>query len=68
MDSNIVWSTLFGAGVAYEAYTILNKKNGDTLSERTRTWFHTRTKAGKIVFSVAWITFATWYLIHIIGG
>ena len=68
MDPNIVWGSLLAVGAAYEVYGIFNKRNGDTLSERTRAWFHTKTKAGKAVFSVAWIAFATWYLIHILGG
>jgi len=68
MNSNVVWGSLIAAGFAYEAYALLNKKNGDTLSERTRVWFHTRTKVGRIAFAVSWLSFAAWYLIHILQG
>jgi len=67
-DPDIVWGSLFAAGAAFETYAIFNKKNGDTLSERTRALFQVKTKTGKAVFTVAWVTFAAWFLIHITGG
>ncbi|MCH0563723.1 MULTISPECIES: hypothetical protein [unclassified Streptomyces] len=40
----------------------------DTLSERTRAGFRVvRTRAGALVFAVAWSAFAVWFLVHIIG-
>lgn len=68
MNPDIVWGSLFAAGAAYEAYGIISRKFGDTLSDRTRAWFHTNTKTGKAVFTVSWLAFSAWYLIHIIGG
>lgn len=68
MDPNIVWGALFAAGGAYEIYAIFNKKNGDTLSERTRTLFRTKTKIGKTVFTAGWVAFSAWFLFHILGG
>lgn len=68
MTSDVVWGALFAAGFAYEAYALLNRKNGDTLSERTRAWFRTRTKPGRAVFAIAWGSFAVWFLVHILGG
>jgi hypothetical protein len=68
VDPNIVWGALFAAGGAYEIYTIFNKKNGDTLSERTRSLFRVKTKIGKAVFTTAWLAFSAWFLVHIVGG
>lgn len=68
MDPNAVWGLLFGAGAAYETYAIFNKRNGDTLSERTRALFQVRTKLGRTVFTTAWVAFSAWFLYHIIGG
>lgn len=68
MNPDIVWGSLFAVGAAYEAYGIFSRKFGDTLSDRTRAWFHTNTKTGKAVFTVSWLAFSAWYLIHIIGG
>lgn len=68
MDPNIVWGTLFAAGGAYEIYAIFNKESGDTLSERVRSLFNVKTKIGKSVFTVGWLAFSAWFLVHIIGG
>jgi hypothetical protein len=68
IDPNVAWGTILAAAAAYETYGIFNRKNGDTLSERTRAWFHTNTKTGKAVFTVSWLAFSAWFLIHIIGG
>lgn len=68
MDPNLVWGAILGTGFAYEAYALLSKRDGDTLSERTREWFRTRTKPGRLVFSLAWCGFSIWFLLHILGG
>lgn len=62
-----VWGGLLAAGAAFEVYALRNGRSGDTLSERTRSWFRVRTLAGRAVFTLAWIAFASWYLVHIIG-
>lgn len=68
MSSDVVWGALFAAGFGYEAYAIFNKRHGDTLSERTRAWFRTRTKPGRLAFTITWVAFSTWFLAHILGG
>jgi len=60
LTSDLVWGGLFAVGAAYEAYTLRNKADGDTLSERTRSWFRVHTKPGRAVFTV-------WYLLHILN-
>jgi hypothetical protein len=69
MDTpDYVWGGLIAVGVAFEAYTLRNKRDQDTLSETTRRWFQVRTKPGKIVFGSAWAAFAVWYWGHVIYG
>lgn len=68
MNPDYVWSAVIGAGLIYEGYALVSKRDGDTLSERTRSWFKTRTIPGKIAFATTWIAFATWFLFHIIFG
>lgn len=67
-ESDWIWASLILAGAAFEAYTLKNGREGDTLSETTRRAFRVRTKAGKIIFTAAWGGFATWYLGHILWG
>lgn len=66
-QSDVVWSSLIAAGTAYEVYTLVTARQGDTLSETTRRWFQVRTSTGRIVFTFTWLAFATWYLIHIVS-
>lgn len=66
-SADMVWGGLLLAGAAFEVYALVNGRDGDTLSERTRSWFRVRTRPGAIVFGVAWVVFATWFLVHIIG-
>jgi hypothetical protein len=68
MDSNIVWGTLIAAGVAFEAYALVNGKDGDTLSQVTRKTFRVRTRAGRIIFLGIWSAFAVWFAGHIVAG
>ena len=68
MNPNVVWGALLGAGLAYETYALVSKKHGDTLSERTRAWFHTNTRVGKLAFAITWLSFAAWYFVHILQG
>lgn len=63
-----VWGSLLSAGLAYEGWALANARPGDTLSERVRAWFRTHTQPGRAVFAVAWVSFATWFLVHILGG
>lgn len=65
--ADIVWGSLLLAGAVFEVYALLNARQGDTLSERTRTWFRVRTPLGALVFGFAWCGFAIWYLAHILA-
>ncbi|MFI9052541.1 hypothetical protein [Streptomyces sp. NPDC053427] len=59
-----VWTALFGL---FETWALINKKDGDTLSENTRKLFRTRTsKAGRAIFAVGWMGFSGWFLLHIL--
>lgn len=66
-SADVVWGGLLAAGAAFEVYALVNGRDGDTLSERTRSWFRVRTRPGAVVFGVTWFVFATWFLFHIIG-
>lgn len=68
MNPNLAWGAIIGLGFLYETYTLVSKKSGDTLSERIRTWFRTRTKTGRAVFTLSWVSFSAWFLVHILGG
>ena len=72
---DVAWGGLLAAGLAFEGWALAHNKRGDTLSEFTRKWFRTgypddpsvrRSKAGRIIFGVAWTGFAGWYLWHIL--
>jgi hypothetical protein len=66
-SADLVWGGLLVAGAAFEAYALANGRDGDTLSERTRSWFRVRTRPGAIVFGIGWCAFATWFLCHILN-
>jgi hypothetical protein len=68
MNAGAVWSGIILAGAAYEAYALVNKRNGDTLSETTRRAFRVRTRTGAVVFGVLWTSFSGWFLGHILWG
>ncbi|GAA1428414.1 hypothetical protein GCM10009601_41570 [Streptomyces thermospinosisporus] len=42
-------------------------EHGNTLSERVRVWFRVHTRPGRAVFAIAWVGFATWFLVHILN-
>jgi hypothetical protein len=66
-SADMVWGGLLVAGAAFEAYALVNGRDGDTLSESTRRWFRVRTRTGAAVFGVGWCAFATWFLFHILA-
>ncbi|MFE1289642.1 hypothetical protein [Streptomyces sp. NPDC058751] len=60
----VLWTSLFAL---FETWALVNKLEGDTLSENTRKLFRIRTsKAGRAVFTVGWLGFAAWFLLHIL--
>jgi hypothetical protein len=68
VNPDVVWATLIAAGAAYEAYALISKRSGDTLSETTRKAFRVRTRTGALVFGTLWVSFSTWFLGHILWG
>ena len=46
----------------------MSPTDGDTLSERLRVWFGTKTRVGRNVFVVAWLAFTAWFVPHIVLG
>lgn len=70
MDSaEIVWAGIILAGVSFEAYALANRRNGDTLSEVTRSAFRVKTsKVGRAVFASSWAAFSVWFAGHILYG
>lgn len=67
-SADLVWAGLLTVGAAFEVYAIKNKQRGDTLSEATRRWFQVQSPAGRWVFRLTWLAFATWFWLHILGG
>ena len=55
-----------GPLVAFEAYAIQNRVPGDTISERTRVYFHVKGKTGSLVFLSFLGTAAAWFAAHIV--
>lgn len=67
--SDLIWGGLLLAGAAYEAWALVNKRTGDTLSETTRSVFRVKTsKAGRWAFGILWASFALWFWGHILYG
>lgn len=66
--ADLVWGGLLAVGALVEVWALVNRTDGDTLSERTRAWFRVHTRSGRAVFAVAWVAFAGWFLVHILGG
>lgn len=60
----IGWLALFGA---MEGNAIVSETEGDTLSERTRVWFGTKSRAGRWGFLASLGVFATWFAVHILA-
>ncbi|WP_329317342.1 hypothetical protein OG723_44095 (plasmid) [Streptomyces sp. NBC_01278] len=59
-----LWTLLFAL---FETAALVNRRKGDTLSENTRRLFRVRTsKAGRAIFTVGWLGFAGWFLLHIL--
>lgn len=65
-DPNLVWAFWIFFFALFEGAALVNRKDGDTFSERTRDWFKVNTKRGRIAFGVTWVGFAGWYLWHIL--
>jgi hypothetical protein len=68
MGPNFAWGAVLGTAFAYEMYGVFNGREGDTLSEQVRAWFHTSTRPGKAAFVIAWLGLTAWFIPHIIFG
>lgn len=65
--SDIVWAGLILLGAAYEGWALTTTRSGDTLSEKTRALFRTRSgKTGRLAFLVLWVGFSAWFTGHIL--
>lgn len=59
--STLVWSTIFLVGLGFEAYTIVDRRRGTTLSAHVwRLRAHTATRA-LLVAATAWLVYHFWY-------
>ena len=64
---DVIWWIIALPPALWEVYAILNRVDGDTLSERTRVWWHVSTVPGKATFGLAWVGFAAWFLWHVVA-
>lgn len=71
------WNKIWGVWVAVvavsfailEGIALVRKKEGDTLSENTRTWIRTDKgwkSAGPLAFMAALLAFVVWFIPHIV--
>lgn len=66
--NDIIWVTWLLYFAVAEAIGLASRRDGDTLSERVRVWFRTKSRAGHVGFLIAWTVFAIWFLVHILWG
>lgn len=64
--SDVVWGGILAVAALVETVALLNKRQGDTLSERTRAWLRVYTRPGRALFAVGWVGFAVWFFFHIL--
>lgn len=64
--NDLIWLSWLLLFAIFEGRALLDPRLGDTLSERVRAWFRTKTTPGRVMFATAWVTFAVWFLIHIL--
>lgn len=66
-EPNIAWLGWIALFAAMEGNAIASETAGDTLSERLRVWFMTKTVAGRWGFTAALGVFALTFATHITG-
>lgn len=64
-QAKVVWSSLFAAGLVYEAWGLRAPVPGYTLSEVIRDVFRTHERAGKAIFVGGYVGFSAWFVPHI---
>lgn len=67
-DEFLFWGGLAALGVAYEWRALRSKDAEHTLSDVTRDVFRTDTHVGRIIWTVAWGCFSTWFSHHILNN
>ena len=65
-QSDLVWATIFTAGIAYEVWALYTKQYERTASQATRRWWRTHTPTGKATFTLTTTSAAVWYVGHIL--
>lgn len=63
----LLWGGLVAVFAVAEANGIVSETEGDTLSEQTRTFWRTKTVAGRWAFVTVWSVFAVSFAGHIAG-
>lgn len=58
----VLWGLAFAV---IEGAALINKEQGDTLSEHLRKWFNTGSKAGRWAWLVTAGVFFAWFVTHI---
>lgn len=61
----LVWGGTLGGLAAFDYWCAKNRVEGDSLSECTRAALRTHTRAGQVVFVVAWVALSAWLIPHI---
>jgi hypothetical protein len=65
--NDLIWIGWLLAFAMFEGRALLDTREGDTLSERTREWFRTnKSPLGRQVFGWGWVAFSGWFLWHIL--
>lgn len=49
----LIWAIIFAVGLTFEAYTIIRKRRGDTLSEHV--WLLSKYGVGRLLLIPAWV-------------
>lgn len=66
-SEHLFWGGLTAAGLAYE-WRAISSRPSASLSDATRSLFHTNTRVGRAAFTLAWGGLTAWYAHHILAG
>lgn len=74
--ARLFWAALLGAGIALEAVALRHQRKElerarqgvPTLSATCRWFFHTDTRAGRLLFAAFWGALSAWFVPHIVRG
>lgn len=65
-QSDAVWGAILISALSYETWALVTGQREHTASHATRRWWRTHTPAGKVAFTAAMVSGATWYVGHIL--